>query len=104
MPIRKKNAFPFIPQQSFHRDRTESVDSNNPWIHRQSLRITGGSITPATPRGSTVVNTIDEFPSLTPAQIRLRRAMLIDKFSRGFFPFLFTLLNVIYWILFYEYL
>lgn len=41
---------------------------------------------------------------LTPQQQRLRRAMLIDKVSRGFFPFLFTLLNVIYWILFYEYL
>lgn len=80
------------------------MDSNNPWIHRQSLRVTGGSITPATPRGSTIAHPVEEVFSLTPAQERLRRAMLIDKFSRGFFPFLFTLLNVIYWILFYEYL
>lgn len=68
------------------------------------MRITGGSITPATPRGSTIPNPTEDIPVLTPAQRRLRRAMLIDRFSRGFFPFLFTLLNVIYWILFYEYL
>lgn len=41
---------------------------------------------------------------LTPAQIRLTRAINIDRFSRVFFPFLFTLLNCIYWYMFYEYL
>ncbi|XP_063696610.1 glycine receptor subunit alpha-2 [Culicoides brevitarsis] len=41
---------------------------------------------------------------LTPAQIRLGRAVNIDRFSRAFFPFLFTLLNVIYWIMFWEYI
>lgn len=41
---------------------------------------------------------------LTPAQIRLRRAINIDRFSRVFFPFLFTLLNCTYWIMFYEYI
>lgn len=46
----------------------------------------------------------DAVPTLTPAQKRLRNAMLIDRFSRGFFPFLFCLLNCIYWVLFYEYL
>lgn len=89
--------------KSFHRDRTESVDSNNPWIHRQSIRA-AGSLSLATPRGSSIPNMTEDIPMLTPQQIRLRRAMYIDKFSRGFFPFLFTLLNVIYWILFYEYL
>nr|XP_022902903.1 glycine receptor subunit alpha-2 [Onthophagus taurus] len=43
-------------------------------------------------------------PPLTPAQKARRRAINIDKFSRGFFPFLFTVLNVTYWILFYEYI
>ncbi|XP_055296260.1 glycine receptor subunit alpha-2 [Sitodiplosis mosellana] len=96
--------FTYAPTKSFHRDRTESVDSNNPWIHRQSIRATNaGSFTLATPRGSSVP-AVEDVPMLTPQQNRLRRAMLIDKFSRGFFPFLFTLLNVIYWILFYEYL
>lgn len=41
---------------------------------------------------------------LSPAQIRLRRAIYVDKFSRVFFPFLFTLLNCTYWYMFYEYL
>ncbi|XP_021708175.1 glycine receptor subunit alpha-3 [Aedes aegypti] len=43
-------------------------------------------------------------PKLTPAQIRLRRAINIDRFSRVFFPLLFTLLNTAYWIMFYEYI
>lgn len=43
-------------------------------------------------------------PKLTPAQMRLKRAINIDRFSRVFFPFLFTLLNVTYWIMFYEYI
>lgn len=95
--------------KSFHRDRTESIDSNSPWVrqnvivHHPSVRTTAGSITPATPRTSSVPN-VESVPGLTPAQQRLRRAMIIDRFSRGFFPFLFTLLNSIYWIMFYEYL
>lgn len=96
--------------QSCQRDRTESIDSNSPWlrqnviVHHPAIRISGGSITPATPRTSSICVNNDDIPMLTPAQKRLRRAMLIDRFSRGFFPFLFTLLNSIYWILFYEYL
>ncbi|EDS40276.1 histamine-gated chloride channel subunit [Culex quinquefasciatus] len=43
-------------------------------------------------------------PKLTPAQIRLKRAINIDRFSRVFFPLLFTLLNLAYWIMFYEYI
>ncbi|XP_065088720.1 glycine receptor subunit alpha-3-like [Ochlerotatus camptorhynchus] len=43
-------------------------------------------------------------PKLTPAQIRLRRAINIDRFSRVFFPLLFTVLNTAYWIMFYEYI
>lgn len=93
-----------ISLKSFRRDRTESIDSNNPWIHRQSIRATGGSITPTTPHRGSSIPAAEDIQMLTPQQQRLRRAMLIDKFSRGFFPFLFTLLNVIYWILFYEYL
>lgn len=96
--------------QSCQGDRNESIDSNSPWlrqnviVHHPTVRISGGSITPATPRTSTADAYNDTIPTLTPAQKRLRRAMLIDRFSRGFFPFLFTLLNSIYWILFYEYL
>lgn len=98
------------PIQNCQRDRTESIDSSSPWlrqnviVHHPSVRISGGSITPATPRTSSIGAINDVVPILTPAQKRLRRAMLIDRFSRGFFPFLFTLLNSIYWILFYEYL
>lgn len=43
-------------------------------------------------------------PKFTPAQIRLIRAIHVDKFSRVFFPFLFTLLNCTYWYMFYEYI
>nr|CAH7741950.1 unnamed protein product [Callosobruchus chinensis] len=41
---------------------------------------------------------------LTPAQKRLNRAINIDRFSRVFFPLLFTVLNCTYWILFAEYI
>ncbi|KAL6434796.1 hypothetical protein ACFW04_005176 [Cataglyphis niger] len=40
----------------------------------------------------------------TPAQRARMRALNIDRFSRVFFPFLFTLLNVTYWIMFAEYI
>lgn len=40
----------------------------------------------------------------TAAQIRLRRAINIDRGSRVFFPLLFTILNCAYWYMFYEYL
>lgn len=40
----------------------------------------------------------------TAAQIRLRRAINIDRASRVFFPLLFTVLNCAYWYMFYEYL
>lgn len=43
-------------------------------------------------------------PGLTPAQRGKMRALSIDRFSRVFFPFLFTLLNVSYWIMFAEYI
>lgn len=71
------------------------MDSNVPWVQRQdTLILHAPPPEPVEPPK----------PKLTPAQQRLRRAILIDRFSRGFFPFLFTLLNSIYWILFYEYL
>lgn len=40
----------------------------------------------------------------TPAQIARNRAIYIDRFSRIFFPLLFCILNVTYWILFAEYI
>ncbi|XP_025987441.1 glycine receptor subunit alpha-2 isoform X3 [Solenopsis invicta] len=40
----------------------------------------------------------------TPAQRARMRALNIDRFSRVFFPFLFTVLNVTYWIMFAEYI
>ncbi|XP_065217048.1 glycine receptor subunit alpha-3-like [Planococcus citri] len=35
---------------------------------------------------------------------RRNQALNIDRFSRVFFPFLFTLLNAIYWIIFFRYI
>lgn len=43
-------------------------------------------------------------PGPTPAQRARIRALNIDRFSRFFFPFLFTVLNVTYWIMFAEYI
>lgn len=40
----------------------------------------------------------------TPAQRARLHALNIDRFSRVFFPFLFTALNVAYWITFAEYI
>ncbi|TGZ49664.1 Histamine-gated chloride channel [Temnothorax longispinosus] len=41
-------------------------------------------------------------PGPTPAQKARIRALNIDRFSRFFFPFLFAVLNVTYWIMFAE--
>lgn len=43
-------------------------------------------------------------PAPTPAQKARNRAINIDKFSRVFFPLLFTILNCTYWIRFAEYI
>ncbi|XP_077261232.1 glycine receptor ora transientless isoform X3 [Temnothorax americanus] len=43
-------------------------------------------------------------PGPTPAQRARIRALNIDRFSRFFFPFLFAVLNVTYWIMFAEYI
>ncbi|XP_057324032.1 glycine receptor subunit alpha-2 isoform X2 [Microplitis mediator] len=43
-------------------------------------------------------------PGLTPAQRARLRALNIDRVSRVFFPFLFALLNVTYWIMFAKYI
>lgn len=43
-------------------------------------------------------------PAPTPAQKARNRAINIDRFSRIFFPLLFTVLNGTYWILFAEYI
>lgn len=43
-------------------------------------------------------------PVITPAQRARNRAINIDRFSRIFFPLLFTVLNGTYWILFAEYI
>lgn len=43
-------------------------------------------------------------PGLTPAQKMRLRALNIDRVSRVFFPALFALLNVTYWIMFAEYI
>lgn len=40
----------------------------------------------------------------TPAQRARNRAIYIDRFSRVFFPLLFTVLNGTYWFLFAEYI
>ncbi|OAD54660.1 Glycine receptor subunit alpha-3, partial [Eufriesea mexicana] len=43
-------------------------------------------------------------PGPTPAQRARMRALNIDRVSRVFFPFLFAVLNVTYWIMFAEYI
>lgn len=43
-------------------------------------------------------------PKLTPAQVRLKHAIQIDRCSRILFPLLFSILNCTYWVMFYEYL
>ncbi|XP_025163471.1 glycine receptor subunit alpha-3 isoform X1 [Harpegnathos saltator] len=43
-------------------------------------------------------------PGPTPAQKARMRALNVDRVSRVFFPFLFAVLNVTYWIMFAEYI
>ncbi|XP_059615585.1 glycine receptor subunit alpha-4-like [Phlebotomus argentipes] len=81
------------------RENDNSTDV--PWVPRQDNSML--SLQPI-PLGPEVTGEKPEPPKLTPAQIRLRRAINIDRFSRVFFPFLFTVLNCTYWYMFYEYL
>lgn len=83
---------PYNGRPQRQRCSNDSCDTT-PWVRQDTLILHPPPTPPEPPE-----------PKLTPAQQRLRRAILIDRFSRGFFPFLFTLLNSIYWILFYEYL
>lgn len=70
-----------------------------------SLLVPGGQPKPGR-AGSSASGTGLTIPpgAPTPAQRSRNRAINIDRFSRVFFPALFTLLNVIYWILFAEYI
>ncbi|KAG5681491.1 hypothetical protein PVAND_010921 [Polypedilum vanderplanki] len=75
-------------------------DSPHPFLNQQRSScqmdtLSLPPIPPAPPRPQ---------PKFTPAQIRLRRAIHVDKFSRVAFPLTFTLLNCTYWIMFYEYI
>lgn len=78
----------------------DANDSPHPYLHQrrscQSENILNLSdIPPAPPR---------PVLKFTPAQIRLRRAVHVDKFSRVGFPLTFAFLNCTYWYMFYEYI
>uniref|UniRef100_A0A1B0DHN4 Neurotransmitter-gated ion-channel transmembrane domain-containing protein n=1 Tax=Phlebotomus papatasi TaxID=29031 RepID=A0A1B0DHN4_PHLPP len=89
------------------RERDNSTDGGVPWIQRQeNSMLLNAPLQPAPPATADATAGAEkpEPVKLTPAQIRLRRAINIDRFSRVFFPFLFTVLNCTYWYMFYEYL
>ncbi|CRK98864.1 CLUMA_CG011991, isoform A [Clunio marinus] len=78
----------------------ELTDSPHPYLNQKrnytsENLITLSDIPPAPPR---------PVSKITPAQIRLRRAIHVDKFSRVAFPLTFALLNCTYWYMFYEYI
>ena len=56
------------------------------------------------PKHSRQLNKKTKKQNITNAQRSRNRAINIDRFSRIFFPFLFTVLNAIYWIIFARYL
>ncbi|XP_055678466.1 glycine receptor subunit alpha-2 isoform X2 [Lutzomyia longipalpis] len=88
-------------------ERENSTDGGVPWIQRQEnsmLLNAPQALPPQLPLEVPPEGEKQDPPKLTPAQIRLRRAINIDRFSRVFFPFLFTVLNCTYWYMFYEYL
>lgn len=79
----------------------DPTDSPHPFLNqRRSVQsdntINLSDIPPAPPRPC--------LPKLTPAQMRLRRAVHVDKFSRVGFPLTFAILNCTYWYMFYEYI
>lgn len=78
----------------------DPIESPHPYLNQrrscQSENILNLSdIPPAPPR---------PVLKFTPAQIRLRRAVHVDKFSRVGFPLTFAILNCTYWYMFYEYI
>lgn len=81
----------------------DPTDSPHPYLNqRQSTTSENilhiADIPPAPPRPQ------KSPPKLTNAQIRLARAVTVDKSSRLLFPLTFFLLNCTYWYMFYEYL
>jgi hypothetical protein len=79
----------------------DPTDSPHPFLNQrrsvQSDNIVNLSDIPPVPPPPAI-------PKLTPAQIRLRRAVHVDKFSRVGFPLTFAILNCTYWYMFYEYI
>jgi hypothetical protein len=81
----------------------DPMDSPHPYLNQRKSSASENilhiaDIPPAPPRPQ------KSPPKLTNAQIRLIRAVTVDKSSRLLFPFTFFLLNCTYWYMFYEYL
>ena len=89
------------------RTRPEPKLDNNtdgPWIPRQESRIIlSPIIIPPPTSAPSKPDKPPELPKLTPAQQKLKNAINIDRFSRVFFPFSFAMLNLTYWVVFWEY-
>jgi hypothetical protein len=80
----------------------DPTDSPHPYLNqRRSCNsdniLTLSDIPPAPPAPRPI-------PKFTQAQIRLMRAVTVDKVSRVAFPLTFTILNCTYWYMFYEYI
>lgn len=58
----------------------------------------------AAKENSFLISGAQKIPVVTPAQKARNRAINIDRFSRIFFPLLFTVLNGTYWIMFADYI
>lgn len=85
-------------------DKQIILDNNpGPWIPRQESRIILQPII-APPPQPPPQSKPPEAPKLTPAQQRLKRAINIDRSSRVVFPCIFAILNMTYWIIFWEYI
>ncbi|KAL5274726.1 ort family protein [Megaselia abdita] len=86
-----------VGHQSF-RQRSVMEHSDGPWIPRTESRIIlTPTIAPPPPPPPA-----PEPPKLTPQQEKLRRAIYVDRTSRVLFPLLFALLNISYWIVFFD--
>ncbi|CAD7093610.1 unnamed protein product [Hermetia illucens] len=96
--------FPTTNSKNSRRSTTSDINPDGPWVPRRESTILLSPHIAKPPPPPPTPPKPPEPPKLTPAQQRLANAINIDRFSRVFFPFLFSILNLTYWILFWEYI
>ncbi|XP_071545422.1 glycine receptor subunit alpha-4-like isoform X2 [Panulirus ornatus] len=91
-----------IPSHSYHRTIYHGVPTHG--VHPPPSQSYEDQMYPPLPIVPPPPPPPARLPGPTPSQRRRARAILVDRFSRVFFPSTFGLINGVYWIIFWLYL